>query len=276
MKVYTLNYNFLYKDDGLDFHWWQNKPTNAHSHTFYEFFILTKDKTVHKLNGETKELPHGTLCFIPPKIPHEFPTTKNASYEHINVSVTTNRLKKLCDAILPNLFDTIKDTCFEIVLSQKQFDYFYDKAKSISNASIQNDSLDKISICEMITSAVSIIYKKITNKVDNRPEWFNNFLGKINSVDFSLTTINNIYELSNYSPATIIKYFKKYTGETIVSYLCKIKINRACNLLATTDFTVLNIATSLGYDSLSHFNRIFKSHTGQTPSQFREQCKNIK
>lgn len=276
MDTYTLDYKFLYKDDGLDFHWWQNKPTSEHSHTYYEFFILTKDKTLHKINGETKELPHGTLCFIPPNVAHEFPTNKNSTYEHINVSITKNKLKSLCDSILPTLFDTIKNACFEIVLSQKQFDYFYDKAKSISTASIQNESLDKISICEMVTTALSIVYKKITNKSDNRPEWFNDLLSKINSADFSLTTINNIYELSNYSPATIIKYFKKYTGETIISYVAKIKINRACNLLLTTDFTVLNIATLLGYDSLSHFNRIFKSHTGQTPSQFREQCKTIK
>ena len=275
MSIYVLDYKFLYKDDGLDFHVWQNMPTNEHSHTFYEFFILTKDKTVHKLDGKIKELPHGTLCFIPPRVSHEFPTVKNASYEHINVSVTTEKLKKLCDAILPSLFNTIKDTCFEIVLSQKQLEYFCDKAKSISNASIQNESLDKISICEMITTAVSIVYKKVTNQVDNRPEWFSNLLNKINSSDFSLTTIDNIYKLSNYSPATIIKYFKKYTGETIISYVGKIKINRACNLLATTDYTVLNIATILGYDSLSHFNRIFKSQTGQTPSQFRQQCKNI-
>ena len=62
-------------------------------------------------------------------------------------------------------------------------------------------------------------------------------------------------------------------GETIVSYFTKIKMQHACNLLVTTDATTLSIASSLSYDSLSAFNRAFKSYTGMSPTEYKKSRK---
>ena len=47
------------------------------------------------------------------------------------------------------------------------------------------------------------------------------------------------------------------------------KCERACILLGTTRLSILEISTALGYDSLSHFNRIFKEYTGVSPGAYR-------
>ena len=267
---------FLYPDSELDFHWAYSYPVGEHTHDYYEFLVFTKSKTNHKLNGVWKELPHGSFVFIAPDKPHAIAPIKNLQSEHLNVSISKEKLEQLCGGILDDLFPLyIKDKCFQTVLSQSEFDYFYNKAREISSSTYKDTKRDKLIICEMILSAVSLIYSRTTQTNKSIPTWFNDLLYKINDVNFDLSSVKKVYEISNYSPATIVKYFKEYTGETIVSYLAKIKINRACALLQTTDFTVLEISNALKYDSLSHFNRLFKKATGQTPTEFRNHFKSL-
>ena len=85
--------------------------------------------------------------------------------------------------------------------------------------------------------------------------------------------VKDVYSLSNYAPATIIRLFKKYMGETIVSYFTKIKMQHACNVLINTNATTLSIASSLSYDSLSAFNHAFKAYTGMTPTEYKRRHK---
>ena len=67
----------------------------------------------------------------------------------------------------------------------------------------------------------------------------------------------------------VIRGFRKYTGETVVSYLTRAKMESAKRLLTSTDLTVLDIAGRLGYSSVSHFNRLFHASTGTSPQQYR-------
>lgn len=63
--------------------------------------------------------------------------------------------------------------------------------------------------------------------------------------------------------------FKKTMGMNYGSYVEKIRVNRACMLLATSDLPVLDIALESGFSSLSNFNATFKASCGKTPSQYR-------
>ena len=52
-----------------------------------------------------------------------------------------------------------------------------------------------------------------------------------------------------------------------------IKINNACDMLKNTDTSILEISNTLGYASLSHFNRVFKEYIGITPALYRKENK---
>ena len=76
-----------------------------------------------------------------------------------------------------------------------------------------------------------------------------------------------------FSQVHINRLFKQYMGTTIGSYFNNIKLKYACKLLETSNFTVLEIASRIGYSSLSHFNRIFKAKFGCTPKEYRQKEK---
>lgn len=63
--------------------------------------------------------------------------------------------------------------------------------------------------------------------------------------------------------------FKQVTGFTPMDFFIRLRMQRACELLDTTDFCVKEVAASLGYDDPFYFSRVFKSVTGLAPTDYR-------
>lgn len=57
-------------------------------------------------------------------------------------------------------------------------------------------------------------------------------------------------------------------------YLNDLRISESKRLLRETDRTITEIAYAVGYNSIPHFNRVFKQHTGTTPTEYRDEKKN--
>jgi YesN/AraC family two-component response regulator len=69
------------------------------------------------------------------------------------------------------------------------------------------------------------------------------------------------------------KMFKKATGLTFTDYLGRIRVEKAKNLLLNPHLRVSEIAYTVGFQSLTHFNRMFRKLTGESPTDFREKLK---
>jgi AraC-like DNA-binding protein len=65
------------------------------------------------------------------------------------------------------------------------------------------------------------------------------------------------------------KLFKKATGINFTEFVSRTRIEKARNLLLNPNLRVSEIAYEIGFQSLTHFNRIFKKITGQSPTKFR-------
>ncbi|MBB3113305.1 YesN/AraC family two-component response regulator [Paenibacillus phyllosphaerae] len=63
--------------------------------------------------------------------------------------------------------------------------------------------------------------------------------------------------------------FKKKTGETLIHYLHRIRIEKAIEFLRTTDWPVSSVGQQVGFMNDNYFIKIFKRFTGTTPSQYR-------
>lgn len=65
--------------------------------------------------------------------------------------------------------------------------------------------------------------------------------------------------------------FYKASQCTLLQYLLKIRVNRACNLLEITQLPSNKIVYEIGYQDESDFRRLFKKHLGTTMEQYRRQ-----
>ncbi|HAZ04287.1 MAG: hypothetical protein A2W90_23090 [Bacteroidetes bacterium GWF2_42_66] len=66
------------------------------------------------------------------------------------------------------------------------------------------------------------------------------------------------------------KKFKEYTGVSPAQYQIQLRINKAKDLLITTNQSFKELAHELGFESTDYFFRLFRQKTGFTPSEFRE------
>lgn len=74
---------------------------------------------------------------------------------------------------------------------------------------------------------------------------------------------------THWSPGHLSKLFKTVTGYTFVSYVTAWRISRAQLMLASTQMPVQKIAAELDFNQVNYFSRVFRSHTGMSPSEFR-------
>jgi AraC-like DNA-binding protein len=92
-------------------------------------------------------------------------------------------------------------------------------------------------------------------------------LDHFDSPDLSLGDLAAILEIS---PAQLSRRFKAARGITPVAYLRNVRLRRARELLAETDDTLQSIAERCGYRNAFYLSRVFTSHSGQTPSAYRQ------
>lgn len=268
-KVILVDYknNEALKNHGVACHWWNSEPTSLHYHNFYEFFIVTSGGAVHHINGQEHRLKKGTLYMIKPKDEHRIMPSDDGCI-HINISLMPQKLIEICKGLDIDLDELLKIEP-KVRLTSDEFEFFRKRAERISLLQYQNDKRVQVLICELISQAVSVVYKSSFFSGNEYPEWFVDILDKIHSPEFCACTASDVYQLSSFSPPVIIAYFKKFTGKTVNEYIRTTKINRACDFLKKSDISIIELSNMLGYTSLSHFSRVFKSHTGMTPGAYR-------
>lgn len=84
-------------------------------------------------------------------------------------------------------------------------------------------------------------------------------------------TLEQLGSALGYHAKYLARKFKRQTGYSPIDYMIRLRIGKACGLLAGTDASIKAIALTVGYEDMFYFNRIFKKQTGCSPSQFRKQ-----
>lgn len=74
---------------------------------------------------------------------------------------------------------------------------------------------------------------------------------------------------ANLSPSHFSRLFHKKTGYAPLDYFIRLKMQKACELLAGTDLLVREISLALGYHDPYYFSRLFKKMIGQSPRAYR-------
>ena len=81
--------------------------------------------------------------------------------------------------------------------------------------------------------------------------------------------LGHVAKAVNTSTFYFCKMFKKETGINFTDYLSRVRIEKSKNLLLNPNLRVSEIAFEVGFQSLTHFNRVFKRILGQSPTEYR-------
>ena len=83
-------------------------------------------------------------------------------------------------------------------------------------------------------------------------------------------SLDEISQAANISPYYFSKIFKEGTGEGFVEYLTRIRMDKAKELLTTTECSMKEICVMVGYADPNYFSRSFKKNVGVTPTEYKQ------
>ncbi len=146
--------------------------------------------------------------------------------------------------------------------------------------------LARYSFMFVVLGITIVLYKRFTavyfesqnKKFKTRPLEINEALAE--KLDLAVDHIKEKYntEISreelaarvDINPETLGKLFKKHTGMTISEYKNDLRIKEALRLLKNTDHQIIDIAYTVGFESLATFYRIFQKSVGCPPNSIRD------
>ena len=238
--------------------------TVVHQHKdFYELILITQGEIQHTIGDTTTRLSAGTLLLFKPGVIHQIYTEPFTSTHFV-----------LC----------IEQKYFSQFMNSRFSDFKMEDSLNYLQSTI---SKEKLKYLEYLGT---LIYKNIGNKLSLADEilllTINEFISHPQLLDCSIyiaeiiqkfknqiymnTSIKDICARYPFSQPILLQEFKKATGCTMVEYRQQIKLKYACQLLTETDAKIIDIATKLGYDSLSFFLQLFKKTYQITPSEYRK------
>lgn len=197
-----------------------------------------------------------------------------------NVERVVEYVNKLFDRFAsdPSItLSEIKYTCEYIVLEIRKMLYHYFQVRgntktSTSFGQFLDAYYDMASLRRYMTEVLPGIAQLLNEHTDYSS---NNIISNIKTyihknINKTLT-LDKISSLFFINPSYCSHLFKEKTGINFVDYVNNVRIERAKELLKTTDDKVFKIANNLGFENTKYFFRLFKKVTGLTPEEFRNQ-----
>lgn len=248
-----------------------------HWHTDTEIILPVDNTYTVVINKETYHLIPGDIIIIPPGEIHE-----------LYAPPTGRRYILQCDnTLLNNLggIDSVNSGFYpSVFISSKNNTAYHQQLVNILNQ-VVNEYVDRppfyeASINSLLTNFFVIVGRnciKIDNKSQNvvkkkQHQYIDKFLHICQYINDHCTenlTIDELAILAGFSKYHFSRLFCNFTGLTFYDYLIKRRILYAEILLADPNLSVVEIAMKSGFNSLSTFNRNFRTIKKCTPTEYR-------
>lgn len=238
---------------------YQNLHNLAHWHLEHELIYVEQGSVLVSHNEQEYTLQKGQLIFIHSEDIHYISSSPDGIVQIIMYD----------GSFLPDMMKTIylqqplllhhyqfSDTFAAIALEQQKKSTFY---------------VEKIHVL-LETLLIDIYRKEATKKAKKEDKHmklpgYKKLLYEIqeHAVDITFAQAADIMGLSD---AYFSRYFHKLSGMTFSRYVNTIRIEKAITMLKDKkDMTITEISRQCGFDTIRHFNRVFKDITGMTPKQ---------
>ncbi|NQT58196.1 MAG: AraC family transcriptional regulator [Bacteroidetes bacterium] len=242
-----------------------------HRHSFCEVFWIEKGTGIHLLNGTRYPLKKNHLCIIRSFDSHTFYSKSglqlvniafpNESLESLsqryNYRFTDRHLSSLQWVLPDNLFDQINDLLSKLL------------SRENTKFNLELFLMNLFSALEETNKDILQTKEKPESKT-SAPAWIQDFFNLL-TVEKNLSLpIESLSDMIGFSREHLSRQIKKYYKTTPSQLITEARVRFAKKQLTMTSVSILDIALSCGFSSLSQFYKIFKSATGFTPSAFRK------
>lgn len=239
---------------------------SSHSHPYFEIYYLEEGQRYHWVGDKVYHLTAPALIIFPPHVLHH-------SYGGPDV-----RFKRVVIYFSPQLAGS-ELACARLrgEVSVYQFDsHARGRVDVLVKALLESEnSIDEFGETYRQALVLQLLVELIRHGTADISPYRSDQLGQIISYlhdrhdqPITLDALSERFMVSKYH---LCREFKKATGRTLISYLNDVRVGHASRLLQETEESVTDISRQVGFANLSHFNRVFREHTGMSPTAYRKQ-----
>ncbi len=228
-----------------------------HSHPYIELIYFVDGKGAVNISGTTVSFSLYDVTLCP------------AHMEHLDEKEAARRREIIClwidipELIIPDFLriheqDSILKNAFLKV---------YQEAKREKPNSILLEYAIKILLIEVL---------RAESESKEEGQFLDCVLEYIQNHCIEKISLDELAKLEHVSKSWLSRKFRQRTGSTVISYINRLRVERAKQFLVDTDLDVSEIAYQLGFENPKYFYRVFKEQVGESPAAFRRNCKNLR
>jgi AraC-like DNA-binding protein len=131
------------------------------------------------------------------------------------------------------------------------------------------DSLIKIKLFELLFYLAGSDHQILEQLLDLREHYRNNITNTVEENIMNSLSLSQLAVLTGRSLSSFRRDFMAIYNMPPSQWIRKKRLEKAQELLLSTTMTVTDICYTLGFESIAHFSRLFKSQFGYSPSEFR-------
>lgn len=260
-------------------HGWPHDLIRWHAHDEYELHLVVATQGRAFVGDYVGRFKPGQLILTGPRVPHNWLTDEapesNVALRDMAIQFRPD-LYQSVRAVLPEIKGM--EAMLSLARSGVEFvDFDLDEARSLMEAVRDSDGLSRVaaffalmgrlavwpeqrclSTLQFKSSPSGAVESKISEAVAHVLE---NYHQQI--------SLAEVAHRAGMSDSAFSRHFLRGTGSRFVEFVTRVRVSRACILLAETDDKVSTVCYSAGFNNLANFNRHFTKLKGKTPGAFR-------
>lgn len=237
-----------------------------HSHAYSEIFFVLDGKGFFHLHEKKTPIHRGMIILINSNVQHTESSHPDSELEYAALSV---------DNLIFAFPQIKKDENVFFLDFQKEYNTLSDYIAKIEYESSKKDPFWQYAlqthlnsyILHLLRSSNLLALPVQTEKRPNPMAKVHLYLTANYDEDITLDKMADMFSMNKYYLAHA---FKSTYGSSLIHTLNQIRCQQARHLLQDTDYSINDIASSVGYNSNSYFTKIYHQFYNETPSQTRK------
>jgi AraC family transcriptional regulator len=233
-----------------------------HSHRYAVFCVGLTGLCSETFAGRVRQYRRGTLEFLPPDQSHalDFPFADTRAFSMQIDDSWIDRAREFSSRLDHSVYD---HGGLLSGLMMKIYDEFS-----------HPDSASPLAIQGLAMEMFAAVSRRHSRSIGRQPQrWLARSVELLRESFTAHLTLTQLASVAGVHPVHLAREFRRFHGCTIGDYIRRLRVERACRQLSSSDESLATIAAAAGFSDQSHFSRTFKRLMGMTPTQYRRKAR---
>lgn len=232
---------------------------------FYSFYVIITGKGVYRIAEQEFPLQAGDSFAVYPDTLVSYTADEVEPWEYLWLGISGLYVKKMVEYMefIPEKPYIIQGNSEEL---QKAFVELYEAKRNEYPSELEMIGRTYIFLSKLIQQE-KVLYSGFENHIAQKGKVFIdlNYSSKLSPQD--------VAENLNVSCSHLHRSFSKEFGTSMGKYINQLRMDRSVNLLLSTELSVGEISSSVGFENQLYFSQAFKKYFGLAPSYFKKEYK---